>query len=203
MTKLDLKKDIDAYRARKNVFRILETSPQQYLKVDGHGDPNTSLAFASAIEALYPIAYSLKFASKTSLDRDFVVMPLEGLWWADEHSAFTTAREKSSWQWTLMILQPDWITEDMFADAVRKTSTKSSRTDEVRLESLDEGLCVQTLHVGAFDDEAPLLARMHEEFIPENGLVMTGRHHEIYFSDPRRGDPTRRRTILRQPVERL
>ncbi|MGF6821478.1 hypothetical protein M2317_000364 [Microbacterium sp. ZKA21] len=200
--KLDLKKSLDAYRARKGAFRVLEVPPLQYLMIDGRGDPNTAPDFTTAVEALYPLAYTLKFASKRLLDRDFVVMPLEGLWWAEDHASFTTARDKSQWSWTLMLLQPDWIDDAMVSDAVATASEKnpSARIDEVRFETLTEGLSVQTLHVGTYDDEAPLLARLHDEFIPQNGLSMTGRHHEIYFSDPRRGDPSKRRTILRQPV---
>ena len=202
--KIDFKKSLDAYRARKGVFRVLEVPPLQYLMIDGHGDPNASPAFTGAIEALYPLAYALKFASKRELDRDFVVMPLEGLWWADDHASFTTARDKSQWSWTLMLMQPDWIDDAMFADAVATASAKNkaSRIDDVRLQSLAEGLSVQTLHVGAYDDETPVLAQLHDEFIPGNALSMTGLHHEIYFSDPRKGDPSKRRTILRQPVTR-
>lgn len=203
--KVDLKKTLDAYRARKGVFRVVEVPPMQYLMIDGHGDPNTSPAFTSAVEALYPLAYTLKFASRKTLGRDYVVMPLEGLWWAGDHASFTTARDKSQWSWTLMILQPEWITDTMFADASAAASAKNpaARIGDVRFETLSEGLSVQTLHVGSYDDEAPVLARMHEEFIPQQGLRETLRHHEIYFSDPRRGDPARRRTILRQPVERI
>jgi hypothetical protein len=202
--KIDFKKSLDAYRARKGVFRVLEVPPLQYLMIDGHGDPNASPAFTGAIEALYPLAYALKFASKRELDRDFVVMPLEGLWWADDHASFTTARDKSQWSWTLMLMQPDWIDDAMFADAVATASAKNkaSRIDDVRLRTLTEGLSVQTMHVGAYDDEAPVLAQLHDEFIPRNALSMTGLHHEIYFSDPRKGDPSKRRTILRQPVTR-
>lgn len=202
--KIDFKKSLDAYRARKGVFRVLEVPPLQYLMIGGHGDPNASPAFTGAIEALYPLAYALKFASKRELDRDFVVMPLEGLWWADDHASFTTARDKSQWSWTLMLMQPDWIDDAMFADAVAAASAKNkaSRIDDVRLQTLTEGLSVQTLHVGEYDDEAPVLAQLHDEFIPRNALSMTGIHHEIYFSDPRKGDPSKRRTILRQPVTR-
>lgn len=203
--KIDFKKTIDAYRARTGTFDIVDVPELQYLMIDGQGDPNTSPEFTSAVEALYPIAYALKFASKNTLERDYTVMPLEGRWWAADHSAFTSARDKSAWSWTLMIMQPDWIDPAMFADAVAKASAKNSsaRFDAVRLESATAGLCVQTLHVGAFDDEGPVLDAMHQEFIPQHGLRMTGTHHEIYFSDPRKGDPARRRTLLRQPVERV
>jgi hypothetical protein len=205
MTKADFKASIDAYRARRGVFTVLEVPTMQFLMIDGQGDPNTATEFASAIETLYPIAYALKFASKITLERDYVVMPLEGLWWADDHAAFTSARDKSAWRWTLMIMQPEWIDTAMFADAVAKASAKNphGRFGDVRLEAFAEGLCAQTMHVGAFDDEGPVLQRMHDEFIPAQGLSMTGRHHEIYFSDPRKGDPARRRTILRQPVARI
>ncbi|MGO2050852.1 MAG: GyrI-like domain-containing protein [Microbacterium sp.] len=204
MTKVDFKKTLDAYRARKGRFDLVEVPALTYLMIDGRGDPNTAPEFATAVEALYPLAYTLKFASKQGLGRDYTVMPLEGLWWADDHAAFTTVRDKSQWRWTLMIMQPEWIDEAMLTDAVAKASAKNpaARVTEVRLDTLDEGLCAQTLHVGTYDDEAPVLAKMHDEFIPEHGLRITGTHHEIYFSDPRRGDPAKRRTLLRQPVSR-
>ncbi|GAA0798874.1 hypothetical protein Sya03_13660 [Spirilliplanes yamanashiensis] len=174
----------------------------RYLMVDGHGDPNSG-AFAEAAEALYPLAYRLKFASRRALGRDYVVMPLEGLWWADDMDAFTAARDKSRWDWTLMIMVPDWIGEDMVAEAVAQAAARPGpprRLREVRLGSLAEGRCVQTLHVGPYDAEAATLARMHHEVVPGHGFRMTGRHHEIYLSDARRVAPDRLRTILRQPV---
>src|SRR5690606_19899469 len=121
-----------------------------------------------------------------------VVPPLEALWSAADLAAFTTRRDKSRWDWTLLLMVPEWVPAELFA---------SVATPGIRLETLDEGLCVQTLHVGPFDDEAETLARMHDEFIPASGLRMTGRHHEIYLSDPRRTAPATLRTLLRQPVE--
>jgi hypothetical protein len=199
--KLDLKKSLDVYQAKRGQFRILEVPDLQYLMIDGHGDPNTSPAFAAALGTLYPVAYSLKFASKLTLDRDYVVMPLEGLWWADDHSAFLTG-DKSQWDWTVMVLVPDWIDLDMVEAAIEQSEKKTGerRYDDLRLETLREGLSVQTLHVGPFAAEAEVLTRMHEEFIPEHGLAMTGKHHEIYLSDPRRTAPDKLKTILRQPV---
>ena len=202
--KIDFKKTLDSYRARQNEFRIVDVPEMQYLMIDGHGDPNTSPAFGAAIETLYPVAYKLKFSSKRDLGRDYVVPPLEGLWWADDMDSFTVARDKSRWDWTLMLMVPDWIGEAMFSAALDEVRDRAApaRLDDVRLESLVEGLCVQTLHVGSFDDEAPVLARMHDEFIPGRGLRMTGKHHEIYLSDFRKVAPEKRRTILRQPVVR-
>lgn len=203
--KIDLKQELDCYRARRGEFRIIDVPPLQYLMVDGHGDPNMAGEYAQALAALYPVAYKLKFASKKDMERDYVVMPLEALWWADDMAAFTSARDKSQWSWTAMILTPDWITGDLLDAAVEQVGRKDPPASlaKVRLETLQEGRCVQTLHVGSYDDEAPVLAAMHEEFIPGAGLAMTGRHHEIYLSDPRRVEPAKLRTILRQPVEQV
>lgn len=202
MDKVDHKKSLSTYKAKNHQSAILDVPKMQYLMIDGHGDPNTSKEFADAIKALYPVAYKLKFASRLELGKDYTVMPLEGLWWADDMTTFTTARDKSQWDFTLMIMQPDWITKDMFTTAITKVNEKEPpvNIDMVRLETLDEGLCVQTLHVGSFDDEADILAKIHNEFVPENGLKMVGKHHEIYLSDFRKVAPEKLRTILRQPV---
>jgi hypothetical protein len=199
--KTDVKK-LDSYRARPGRFRLVDVPDLRYLMVDGHGDPNTSPAFTEAVETLYPVAYALKFASKRELGRDYVVPPLEGLWWAEDMDTFTAARDKSRWDWTLMLLVPDGIGPDMVEAAIRRVGAKArpARLEDLRLETLSEGRCVQTLHVGSFDDEADVLDRMHHEFVPENGLRMVGTHHEIYLSDFRRVAPEKRRTILRQPV---
>ena len=201
--KIDLKKTLDSYRARRHQFRILEVPALRYLMIDGHGDPNSSPAFAEAIETLYPLAYAIKFASKVDLGRDYVVPPLEGLWSADDMEAFTTSRDTSRWDWTLMLMVPEWVGRDVVVDATENVRAKRepARLDDVRFEELSEGTCVQTLHVGPFDAEAEVLRSLHDEFIPEHGLQMTGRHHEIYLSDFRRVAPERQRTILRQPVE--
>ncbi|QLQ40411.2 GyrI-like domain-containing protein [Micromonospora robiginosa] len=200
--KVDFRRTLDAYRARRGVFRTVDVPDMRYLMVDGQGDPNTSPAFTGAVEALYPTAYKLKFASRRDLGRDYVVPPLEGLWWADDMAAFTTARQKARWRWTLMLMVPDWIGEFMVAAAVEQAGAgnRPARLDDVRLAGLSEGRCVQTLHVGSFDDEADVLARLHHGYVPDHGLRLAGTHHEIYLSDFRRVAPERRRTILRQPV---
>jgi hypothetical protein len=200
--KTDFKKTFDAYQAQRGRFRIVDVPDMRYLMIDGHGDPNTSPAFAEAVEALYPVAYKLKFASRREVGRDYVVPPLEGLWSAEDLDSFTAVRDKSRRDWTLMLMAPDWIDQAMFATAVEQAGAKSrpARLDDVRLEALSEGRCVQTLHVGSFDDEADVLARMHHEFIPGHGVRMVGQHHEIYLSDFRKVPPERQRTILRQPI---
>ena len=199
MDKVDLKKILPAYSARRGRFDVVDLPPQRYLAIDGAGDPNTAAAYADALATLFPVAYALKFASKRELDRDYVVPPLEALWWAADMTAFTSARDKSAWSWTAMILVPEWLDDDRVAAAIDRCADAPA-VDALRVLALDEGRCVQTLHVGPYDDEAPVLAELHDEVIPARGLRMTGRHHEIYLSDARRTDPAKLRTILRQPV---
>jgi hypothetical protein len=199
--KIDFKKDLACYQARLNAPHLVEVPDMQYLMIDGHGDPNSE-AFERAIRALYPIAYKLKLASRRQLDRDYVVPPLEGLWWADDMDLFTTARDKSGWNWTALIMTPEWITSEMFDEAISLVgaSDPPARLDDVRMDTLSEGTCVQALHIGPFDEEGPLLEQIHREFIPARQLQMALRHHEIYLSDPRKTAPAKLRTILRQPV---
>ena len=202
--KTDLK-TTGAYSARRGRFDLVTLEPLRYLMIDGHGDPNTAERDREALQTLYPVAYAAKFVSKRTLDRDYTVMPLEALWWADDMALFTSDRDKSRWDWTLLNLLPDWLTDEHLTEARAAVGAKGTAPllDELRVGTLNEGLCVQTLHVGSYDDETPVLAELHERFIPESGLRMTGRHHEIYLSDPRRTAPEKLRTVLRQPVERV
>ena len=204
MPAVDLKKQIESYRAVRGRFKVLTVPAMSFLMVDGHGDPNTAPEYRDAVGALYPLAYSLKFFSRRELGLDHTVMPLEALWSADDMDAFTSARDKSRWDWTVMIMMPDWITAEHVEIARNAARAKATAAlDAVRFETYDEGLSVQTLHVGPYDAEGPVLDELHSRFIPENGLRMTGRHHEVYLGDPRRAAPDKLRTILRQPVERI
>lgn len=201
----DLKKEIAAYTAHRGVLELVTVPPLQYLAVDGHGDPNAAPAYRDALGSLYPLAYALKFLSRRELGRDYTVPPLEGLWWADDMAAFTGARDKARWDWTLLVLVPDWLAAEHVEAARATVAAKGGAPllEAVRLDALDEGLCVQTLHVGPYDEEGPLLAELHERFVPQHGLRLAGRHHEVYLSDARRTAPERLRTILRQPVRPL
>jgi hypothetical protein len=182
-------------------FSVVEVPPLQFAMIDGAGDPNTAPAYAKAIEWLYGVSYGLKFASKAE-GRDYGVAPLEGLWWAEDMSDF--AGDKGKWLWTAMIMQPDWITPKMFAAADDHAGARLGEPPaSLRLERLDEGLAVQTMHIGPFSAEGPTIARLHQEFLPANGLTETGKHHEIYLSDPRRTVPEKLRTVIRQPVRRI
>jgi hypothetical protein len=180
---------------------IVDMPEMQFVMVDGHGDPNTAQEYQDAVEALYAVAYKMKFISKKTLEKDYTVPPLEGLWWAEDMSTYLT-REKSEWDWTMMIMTPEWIHVEIFDEAivqVRQAKDPAS-LDKVRLERYHEGLSVQIMHIGSYDDEGPILSQMHSDFIPNNGFVENGKHHEIYLSDPRRVAPEKLKTVLRQPV---
>jgi hypothetical protein len=205
MSKVDFKKTLKELYTPPKAFVLVEVPEMQYLMVDGHGDPNVAQEYQEAVEALYAVAYKLKFNSKKHLGRDYVVPPLEGLWWAQDMTTFTTARDKSQWDWTMLIMTPDWITTEMFAEAldrVRKGKNPAA-LDKVRLERYYEGLCVQIMHIGSYDDEGPTLMKLHNEFLPQNGYVENGKHHEIYLSDPRKVAPEKLKTVLRQPVREI
>lgn len=185
----------------KQGLHLVAVPPMRFLMVDGEGDPNTALDYRDALETLYPLAYAIKFASKTELGRDYVVPPLEGLWWADDMKTFVT-REKGKWKWTMMLMVPEWIGPKMIDAAIAKVAKKKAPKSlgKLRVEVLEEGRAAQVLHIGSYDDEGPVLKKMHREFIPAQGLTMAGKHHEIYLSDPRRVAAEKLRTVLRQPV---
>lgn len=190
----------DLYTSKRGHFEIVEVPPLEFLMVDGHGDPNTSTAYREAVQALYTVSYAIRAVTKARLETVHTVGPLEGLWSAEDPEVFRT-RDKSAWDWTLMIVQPEWITPKLVEESLAAARSKRlPALGLIRFERYSEGRSVQTLHVGPYDDEAPTLARLHGEFLPANGLAPTGRHHEIYLSDARKTEPARLKTILRQPV---
>ncbi len=190
----------DLYAPRLGVFVDVVVPPMTFFAIDGSGDPNVSEDYRHAIEALFSSSYAAKFLSKRELHRDYVVLPLEGQWWAQDMAAFHT-RDKAGWSWRMMIRQPDWLGADVLSEVVRIADEKGAvAASQLRPYTLDEGRCVQTLHVGSYEDEGPVLARLHDEYLPQHSLKPTGLHHEIYLSDARRTVPAKLRTILRQPV---
>lgn len=203
MDKIDFRKVYkEFFNPPAGEFVPVEVPKMQFVKVDGEGNPNTAQSYRQALEWLYSVSYAMKFTSKATLGRDYTVPPLEGLWWADDPAAFV-ARRKDEWKWTMMIMAPDFLERSMFDAAVAKAGKKlAERPVTLRLEPYEEGLCLQTLHVGSYDDEGPVLARLHHEVMPAGGFVHNGHHHEIYLSDARRVAPEKLRTILRQPVKR-
>lgn len=194
----------ELYAPKNTTWAVVDVPEQQFIAIDGTGDPNTAPAYASAVEALYAVAYTLKFASKRTAGGDFVVAPLEGLWWADRPEAFT-ARAKDTWNWTMLICMPSWITKEMIEEAKQTALAKKElpAISQLRHLTLHEGISAQVLHVGSYDDEAPVLHELHHGWLDANGLRESGLHHEIYLSDPRRTAPEKLKTVLRQPVEQL
>ena len=192
------------YRAR-TIPELVEVPPLRYLCLDGHGDPNTEPAYADAIQALYAVAYAAKFAVRKAGGAEFKVSPLEGLWSAQDPGVFLSG-EKGAWDWTMVIRQPDSVTDALVAGLVEEVAAKKAlpAVHDLRLETITEGTSAQVLHVGPYAAEGPTIQRLHE-FIHEQGLVFSGdveRHHEIYLGDPRRAAPGKLRTIIRQACRR-
>jgi len=200
--KFDVKRDWKhLYKPSAQAYSQIDVPPLDYIGVDGAGDPNRAIEYTQAVEALYAVAYKAKFLSKNELGRDYVVPPLEGLWWAEDMDSFAR-RDKSAWFWTMLILLPEWVTDTMLAEACSRAAKAKDlpALPGLRKRSLHEGLSVQIMHIGSYDDEGPVLEHLHTVYMPEHGLTFNGKHHEIYLSDPRRTVPEKLKTILRQPV---
>lgn len=207
MKKLDLKRDLKQFYAPSaKKIEVVDVPPFNFAMIEGAiepgHEPGDSPAFQQATEALYGVAYTLKFMSKKRAENpiDYPVMALEGLWWVEDGRFDISV--KDNWHWRLMILQPEHITEEMFQKALEQQREKRDNPalDHLRLETFHEGLCVQTMHIGPYSTEPVTVARM-EAFAAENGYGMRREHHEIYLGDPRRAAPEKLRTILRHPVE--
>ncbi len=202
MEKIDLKKALKhLYQASAKAVVELDVAAMNYLMVDGAGDPNTAPAYAEAVEVLFMVSYALKFmVKKSELAIDYGVMPLEGLWWADDMSKFSST-DKSNWKWTAMIMQPAFVTPELVAQAIADVKEKKGprAIAKIHLAAFTEGRCAQILHIGAFSEEGPTIAKVHQ-FIAERGRL-SGKHHEIYLSDIRKADPSKWKTIIRQPMQ--
>jgi hypothetical protein len=202
MEKIDYQKELKhLYKPSSKKVEIVKVPQMNFLMADGQGDPNTSRSFSDAIEALYPISYALKFMVKQGeIGIDYGVLPLEALWWADDMSAFT-AGDKDAWKWTLMIMQPEFITSKMVEKAKEEVIRKKNPAalPSVRFEPFREGKAAQMLHIGPFSEEGTTIEKVHL-FIKDNGSRRVGKHHEIYLSDIRRAAPEKWKTIVRQPM---
>lgn len=202
MQKIDFKKELrHLYHASAKQPVEVDVPAFHFLMIDGRGDPNTSPAYADAVEALFSVSYRAKFIVKNDLKLcDYTVMPLEGLWWADDWAAFDSG-DRQHWQWTMMIMQPDFVDADLIATAIAETRRKKQlpALERLRFEEFAEGRCAQIMHIGPFSEEGPTIERLHA-FIAERGSL-TGKHHEIYLSDVRRAQPDKWKTIIRQPLQ--
>ncbi len=198
--KLDLKKEFKTlYKASKELS-IVKVPKQKVMAIEGRGNPNTSVEFKNAVEALFPVAYTLKFSYKKK-GRDYAVMPLEGFWWTKNMKDFSIDN-KDIWLWKLFIVQPDFVTDKAFSDAVEQVQKKSnpSALGKLIFETLHEGTAAQILYIGPFSDEGPTIKKLHD-FIKEKGYTFDGlkqKHHEIYLSDRRKTAPEKLKTIIRQ-----
>lgn len=206
----DFKKEYKEFYMPKNKPEIVTVPKANYIAVRGKGDPNEEGgAYKEAIGVLYAVAYTLKMSYKTDYKIEgffqYVVPPLEGFWWMDD-TADLDYMNKSAFNWISVIRLPDFVTEEDFAWAV-KTASEKKKMDCSLAEflTIEEGLCVQILHLGAYDDEPATIAVM-DEFLQENGyendINKERRHHEIYLSDARRAAPEKWKTVIRHPIRR-
>lgn len=192
-TKIDFKKELkELYAPSAKKISVVTVPKLNFLSIDGKGDPNTSQEYKEAIEALFSVAFKIKFTAKKELVKDYAVMPLEGLWWA-----------KDSWLWKALIMQPDFITQEIFQKAIDEVKAKKNLPGlgKIKLETLDEGLSAQTLYIGSYSNEKTTIEKLHA-FIKEQGGSLVQKHHEIYLSDPRKAAPEKLKTIIRQPFKK-
>ncbi|WRS28701.1 GyrI-like domain-containing protein [Oscillospiraceae bacterium MB08-C2-2] len=212
MEKLDYKKKFKELYQPKTEPGVIDVPEMKFVQFDGRGNPNEENGeYQGAIETLYALSYAIKMLPKNGpapLDYfEYVVPPLEGFWWLADSEEFDYS-SKSKFCWTSMIRQPEFVTDAVFAAACEITAKKKPHLilAKARLVSFTEGLCVQCMHHGSFDDEPATLEKM-KVFMAENGLQNdlsdTRRHHEIYLSDPRKVDTAKMKTILRYPVKRM
>ncbi len=204
MEKIDFKKRYaEFYSVKKDTITLVQVPEFNYLMIHGEGDPNTSQKYKDAVEALYAVAYRVKFKIKKELlQLDYGVMPLEGQWWTDDMNQFSMDN-KDIWKWTMAIMQPEFISSEIIQQCIREVSEKKdlSALSRIFFDKAQDGLSAQILHIGPYADEAPTIEKLHN-YIHENGYRLAGKHREIYLGDPRKSAPEKLRTIIRQPVEK-
>jgi len=201
MAAMDWKKDLKTLYFPPAQPVLVEVPPMNFLMLDGHGDPNGSVQYQQVVEALFSLAYGIKFGIKKADGVDFAVYPPEGLWWVEDMALFSI-EDKSSWDWTMMIAQPECVTAEWVEQARKEALKKKGLPllEQVRFECYAEGQAAQIMHTGPYAIEGPTVARLHA-FIDSQGLVKTGKHHEIYLSDVRRTAPDKLKTVIRQPAQ--
>ncbi len=198
--KLDLKKERKALYTAKATPCVVQVPKQIIISIEGKGNPNTSQEFKDAVAALYPVAYKIKFSLKAE-GKDFSVMPLEGLWWMENMNEFSV-ENKDNWLWKIFLVQPDFVTEKHFSDALEITIKNKNLPliDKMKYEILEEGSAAQVMYIGSYSNEGPTINAIHE-FIKNSGHKLDKKHHEIYLSDMRKVAPDKLKTIIRQPFK--
>ncbi|MCL2014831.1 MAG: GyrI-like domain-containing protein [Defluviitaleaceae bacterium] len=206
---IDFKKTQKELHLPKITPSVVGVPPMVFIAIDGVGDPNTSAAYAAAVATLYALSYAIKMGNKAILE--YVVPPLEGFWTIEDDTfkgGGSPILDKSKFAWTMLIRQPDFVSETIFDNAkevvVRKNPSLVAELKNVRLISFVEGLCVQIMHIGAYDDEPASIAKL-DNYAVENGYIIdisnTRRHHEIYLSDPRKIASEKLKTVIRHPIK--
>ncbi|MGQ8365393.1 GyrI-like domain-containing protein [Glaciecola sp. 1036] len=202
MQKIDYKKSLKhLYKPSAKQVEFIEIPTLNYITVTGKGKPEGE-EYQLALHALYPVAYKTKFWMKQHKNFDYVVPPLEGLWWADDFSDFEN-NNRDEWQWTMMIMQPESVSADTVASVINTIANKKDAPkalNKVTFETINEGKCAQILHLGPFSEEGPVIQKVHNA-IAQSGGHLAGKHHEIYLSDIRRVTPDKYRTVIRQPMK--
>jgi hypothetical protein len=199
MKQEDLKSRLtELYLPPTDRFVFVDVPKMPFVMIDGEGDSPEHKRHAA--KWLFTVVHPIKLIAKERMGKDFVEAPLEGLWWADDMADFVRG-DRDKMRWRMMIVMPDWATKAMFKQGVEAAKEKLGEVpDSLRLERYDEGRSAQFTHVGPPAEAAPRIARMHNEFLPEHGLVPNGYHHEIYLNDPSRVAPEKLKTVFRQPV---
>ncbi|WP_066497644.1 GyrI-like domain-containing protein [Abyssisolibacter fermentans] len=205
MSKIDFKKEYkELYKPSVKKVSIVEITKFNYLSIDGVGDPNTSIEYKQAIEALFSVSYKVKFMiKKGSIGIDYGVLPLEGLWWTEDMNDFSIER-KDLWNWTAMIMQPDFVEKELVDEAMKEVNKKKElpAISKIKFQIIEEGLAAQIMHIGPYSEEKPTIEKLHN-YIKDNGYVFNGKHHEIYLSDVRKAAPQNLKTIIRQPISSI
>ena len=207
----------DFKKAYKNLYNpkttpsIINVPDMLFIMVDGKGNPNTSKEYSAAIEILYGLSYTIRMNKEEDGYFEYVVAPLEGFWQLDDGGKFKgegAIGDKDKFIWTAAIRQPNFVTTEVFKKAKFSLASKKPQLDLsiARLKNFTEGLCVQAMHIGLYDDEPATIAKM-ESFTKEsaygNDINESRRHHEIYLSDPRKSAPEKMKTIIRHPVKKV
>ncbi|MFC2069069.1 GyrI-like domain-containing protein [Chloroflexota bacterium] len=205
MIKVDLKKDLKyLYNPSTKEVSLVDVPPMNFVMIDGSGDPNISQEYQDAIQVIYSISYTIKFTVRKDQGIDYGVMPLEGLWWTDDMSLFSTVN-KNIWKWTAMIMQPEYVSQYLFETALQQVEKKKDlpALRRVKFQSFDEGRSAQIMFIGPYSAEGSTITNIHN-FIKDQGGTFDGlvqKHHEIYLSDPRRTAPEKLKNIIRQPIK--
>lgn len=204
MEKLDFKRQLKhLYSPSNKIINLVDVPRMKFLWIDSEESQNADQSFKDASEALVRLSYTIKFIVKRSeIGIDYVSMPLEGIWWNNEKTFNVENKDKI--KWALCIMQPDFVTEAILKEGIERTRKKKELyfLDKIKLDSFEEGLCVQIMHVGPYEQENDTIDKI-QAYLDVNGYELNGGCHEIFLGDPRRARPENLKTIIRQPIRKI